>query len=99
MGRGAKGLEVTALPYKATVYINGQVLIPATLVRRLKLWGASYAQITLSYKGKRITINKAKLLRTKHTYSRQFTLPKRVRRESGIRPGDVLEILDIKAIG
>ncbi|OYT61631.1 MAG: AbrB family transcriptional regulator [Thermofilum sp. ex4484_15] len=98
MGRGAKGIEVNQLPYKVTVYINGQVLIPANLVKRLKLGGASYARITIAYQGRKIVIDRAKLLRTRHTFSRQFTLPKRIRMETGIKPGDILEVLDIRAV-
>ena len=94
--RGAPGYRVTKLPYKVRVYLNNQVLIPASLVRVLGISGLKYAVITISYNGVPITIKGVKLLRTKHTDSRQFTIPREVREAYGIRPGDEVEILDIK---
>ncbi|GAB6943841.1 AbrB/MazE/SpoVT family DNA-binding domain-containing protein [Vulcanisaeta sp. JCM 14467] len=95
-GRGAPGYRVTKLPYKVRVYLNNQVLIPASLVRVLGISGLKYAVITISYNGVPITIKGVKLLRTKHTNSRQFTIPREVRETYGIKPGDEIEIIDIK---
>ncbi|MCG2864218.1 MAG: AbrB/MazE/SpoVT family DNA-binding domain-containing protein [Vulcanisaeta sp.] len=94
--RGAPGIRVTRLPYRVRVYLNNQVLIPASLVRALGISGLRYAVITLSYNGVVITLNGVKLLRTKHTDSRQFTIPREVREKYGIKPGDEVEILDIR---
>ena len=93
---GAPGYRVTKLPYKVRVYLNNQVLIPASLVRVLGISGLKYAVITISYNGVPITIKGVKLLRTKHTDSRQFTIPREVREAYGIKPLDEIEILDIK---
>jgi SpoVT / AbrB like domain. len=41
------------------------------------------------------TIRGVRLLRTRHTDSRQFTIPKEVREKYGIKPGDYIEILSI----
>ncbi|MCG2880256.1 MAG: AbrB/MazE/SpoVT family DNA-binding domain-containing protein, partial [Vulcanisaeta sp.] len=80
---GAPGIRVTRLPYRVRVYLNNQVLIPASLVRALGISGLRYAVITLSYNGVVITLNGVKLLRTKHTDSRQFTIPREVREKYG----------------
>ena len=93
---GAPSYRVTKLPYKVRVYLNNQVLIPASLVRVLGISGLKYAVITISYNGVSITIKGVKLLRTKHTDSRQFTIPREVREAYGIKPLDEIEILDIK---
>ncbi|BDR91914.1 AbrB/MazE/SpoVT family DNA-binding domain-containing protein [Vulcanisaeta souniana] len=95
-GRGAPGYGVTKLPYKVRVYLNNQVLIPASLVRALGISGLKYAVITVSYNGIPITVKGVKLLRTRHTDSRQFTVPRKVRETYGIRPGDEIEIIEIK---
>ncbi len=94
--RGAPGYRVIKLPYRVRVYLNNQVLIPASLVRALGISGLRYAIITISYNGVQITLRGVKLLRTRHTDSRQFTIPKDVREAYGIRPGDEVEIIDIK---
>ncbi|WP_069806572.1 AbrB/MazE/SpoVT family DNA-binding domain-containing protein [Vulcanisaeta thermophila] len=94
--RGAPGLRIVSLPYKVKVYINNQVLVPASLVRALGITNIRYANITLAFNGARITINGVKLLRTRHTDSRQFTIPKDVRDAYGIKPGDVVEIIEIR---
>ncbi len=94
--RGAPGLRVTKLPYKVRVYLNNQVLIPASLVRILGIANLKYAVITFSYSNILITVKGVKLLRTKHTDSRQFTIPRDVREAYGIKPGDEIEIIDIK---
>ena len=97
--RGVRGFDITSLPYEARVYLNNQVLVPAQLVRSLGIQGATYARITMRFKGREIVLDKVKLLRTKHTDSRQFTIPKSVRDEFEIRPGDKIQIVGIEAIG
>ncbi len=94
--RGAPGYRVTKLPYRVRVYLNNQVLIPANLVRVLGISGLKYVVITILYNGVSITVKGVKLLRTRHTDSRQFTIPRKVRETYGIRPGDEIEIMDIK---
>jgi len=96
--RGLKGLPIESLPYRAKVYINGQVLIPARLVRKLKLEGCEYASVVLKFKGKSIKLAKVKLLRTRFTSSRQFTIPKRVREELKVLPESTIEIVDVKGV-
>ncbi|HDI74755.1 MAG: AbrB/MazE/SpoVT family DNA-binding domain-containing protein [Thermoprotei archaeon] len=93
--RGARGFDVRSLPYKAKVYVNNQVLIPASLIRALNLRDIKYAEVTFRYKNQIITI-KATLLRTRNTDSRQFTIYKAIREKYGIRPGDDIEIIAIK---
>ena len=87
---------VTQLPYKVRVYINNQVLIPAILVKSLGIVGARYADVVIKYGGSAIELRGVKLLRTRHTASRQFTIPKDARERYGIRPLDEVEVLDIK---
>jgi AbrB family looped-hinge helix DNA binding protein len=87
---------VTQLPYKVRVYINNQVLIPAKLVRALRIAGARYTDVVIKYGGDIIELRGVRLLRTRHTASRQFMIPKDVREKYGIKPGDEVEILDIK---
>lgn len=86
-----------ALPYVAEVYINNQVLIPAELVRTLGLQNARIACIMLEYKSVDITFN-AELLKTRHTDSRQFTIPKSIRDKYGITPGAKVKVKKIEAI-
>lgn len=93
--RGAVGFLVTTLPYRARVYSNFQVLIPASLVRTLEITNLRYANITFRYNDAVETIRGARLLRTRHTDSRQFTIPKEVRSKHGIKPGDYIEIISI----
>jgi AbrB family looped-hinge helix DNA binding protein len=94
--RGAPGIRVTKLPYKVRVYLNNQVLIPASLVRILGISGLRYAVITVAYNGVVVKLRGIKLLRTKHTDSRQFTIPREVREAYGIKPGDEVEIINIE---
>jgi len=94
---GVRGLDIESLPYKIRVYLNNQVLIPARLVRRLGIGDYRYARITLKYKGRTETIV-AKLLRTRNTFSRQFTIPKNVREKLDIEPGSEVEILAIEPV-
>jgi bifunctional DNA-binding transcriptional regulator/antitoxin component of YhaV-PrlF toxin-antitoxin module len=93
------GLQERAEPflYEAKVYINNQVLIPAEMVRALRLQNARIACITLEYKGAEIVFN-AELLRTRHTDSRQFTIPKSVRDKYGIAPGAWVKVKKIEAV-
>ncbi|MFP3310642.1 MAG: AbrB/MazE/SpoVT family DNA-binding domain-containing protein [Caldivirga sp.] len=93
--RGAVGFLVTSLPYRVKVYSNFQVLIPASLVRALEITNLRYVNVTFRYNDARETIRGVRLLRTRHTDSRQFTIPKEVREKHGIKPGDYIEILSI----
>ncbi|MFB6469712.1 MAG: AbrB/MazE/SpoVT family DNA-binding domain-containing protein [Vulcanisaeta sp. AZ3] len=90
------GLRIYKLPYRVRIYINNQVLIPASLVRTLNVANLRYATITFAHNGATITIEGIKLLRTRHTDSRQFTIPREVREAYGIEPRDEIEIIDIK---
>ncbi len=47
-----------------------------------------YVDVVLEHNGQKIEVNNVKLLRTRHTASRQFTIPKDVREKYGIRPFD-----------
>ncbi|ABW02716.1 AbrB/MazE/SpoVT family DNA-binding domain-containing protein [Caldivirga maquilingensis] len=96
--RGAVGFLVTELPYRVKVYSNFQVLIPASLVRALDIVNLRYVNITFRFNGVTETIEGARLLRTRHTDSRQFTIPKELREKYGIRPGDYIEIISIKPL-
>ncbi|WP_054857897.1 AbrB/MazE/SpoVT family DNA-binding domain-containing protein [Vulcanisaeta sp. JCM 16159] len=89
---GRKGLPVSELPYTIKVYINNQVLIPANLIRSLALDKVKYADIIIEYNGQRIKLSNVKLLKTKHTMSRQFTIPREVREKYGIKPFDEVVI-------
>ncbi len=95
--RGMKGLDIENLPYKMKIYMNNQVLIPAKLIRKLNLQNAKEARITFRYRGNTVTIT-AKLLRTKYTDSRQFTIPKSIREQYSIKPGDEVEIISIEEV-
>jgi bifunctional DNA-binding transcriptional regulator/antitoxin component of YhaV-PrlF toxin-antitoxin module len=92
----ARSINVTDLPYRTKIYINNQVLLPASLVRSLGIEGAEYADVIIRFNDKLIEIRDVKLLRTRHTASRQFTIPREVREEYGIRPLDEVEILEVK---
>ncbi|RLE64907.1 MAG: AbrB/MazE/SpoVT family DNA-binding domain-containing protein, partial [Thermoprotei archaeon] len=83
-----KPKEVVSLPYNSKLYINGQVLIPAKLIKSLGIEEATYASLKILYKGNEISIERAKLLRTRHTASRQFTVPRDLRVEFKMKPGD-----------
>ncbi|WP_069807103.1 AbrB/MazE/SpoVT family DNA-binding domain-containing protein [Vulcanisaeta thermophila] len=98
-GKGRRVIyTVTSLPYRARVYVNNQVLIPASLVRALGLVRYWYADITIRYNGEVVIIKHARLLRTRHTDARQFTIPRDVRERLGIRIFDEVEVLDIKPV-
>ena len=92
----ARSINVTGLPYRTKIYINNQVLLPASLVRALGIEGADYADVVIKYGDRVIELRGVKLLRTRHTASRQFTIPREVREEYGIRPLDEVEILEVK---
>ena len=89
---GRKGLPIDELPYTIRVYINNQVLVPANLVRTLGLDKVKYVDVVMEYNGYKIEINNVRLLRTRHTASRQFTIPREVRERFGIRPLDEVTI-------
>lgn len=90
-----KSYEVDQLPYKVRVYINNQVLIPAKLIRNLGIVNIKYANVVFKCRGSIITLKGVKLLRTRHTDSRQFTIPKEVRSKYSIKPGDEVEVINI----
>lgn len=85
------------LPYEARVYINNQVLIPASLVKALDLREARKARVTLEHAGTELTVE-VKLLRTRHTDSRQFTIPKSARDRYGILPGSIVRVRSIEPV-
>lgn len=93
--RGMKGLNIERLPYRIKVYSNNQVLIPAKLIRRLGAQDAKEADVVLKIGENSIRIH-VRLLRTKHTDSRQFTIPKNIREKYKILPGEEVEIVEIR---
>ncbi|BDR93433.1 AbrB/MazE/SpoVT family DNA-binding domain-containing protein [Vulcanisaeta souniana] len=94
--RRTKRINVVSLPYLVKVYINNQVLLPASLVRALGLSNHRFVNIELEYKGFMIELRNVRLLRTRHTDSRQFTIPRDVRKLYGIGPSDIIKILSIE---
>ncbi|KUO94412.1 MAG: AbrB family transcriptional regulator [Vulcanisaeta sp. CIS_19] len=95
---GRKGLPINTLPYTIKIYINNQVLVPANLVRKLGLERTKYAYVVLEHNNQKIELTNVKLLRTKHTNSRQFTIPREVREKFGIKPFDMVTIHIIQPI-
>ena len=95
--RRLERFNVTALPFTVRVYINNQVLLPASLVRTLGITHLRFADVELEYKGFIIELKGVRLLRTRHTDSRQFTIPRGVRELYGIGPGDIIKVLSIKS--
>ncbi len=91
-----KSKPVGKLPYRVKIYINNQVLLPAMLVRALGFENAKYADIVIRFGNEVIEVRNAKLLRTRHTSARQFTIPREIRERYGIKPLDEIEILEIK---
>jgi hypothetical protein len=91
--------SVNGLPFKTRVYINNQVLLPASLIKALGIEGAMYADVVIKYGDKVIEVRNAKLLRTRHTASRQFTIPREVREKYGVGPLDEVEIVQVKPKG
>lgn len=95
--RGTRGFKIESLPYRIKVYSNNQVLIPASLVRRLNLEKTLKAQITIRYGGQEYSFT-ARLLKTKYTDSRQFTIPKELREKTSLPPGSEIEVIEIKPV-
>ena len=93
-----RGKPVDGLPYRARIYINSQVLLPAALVRSLGIERARRADITIRHGDRVITLKGILLLRTRHTASRQFTIPREVRDKYGIKPLDEVEIIDVRPV-
>ncbi|ADN49645.1 AbrB/MazE/SpoVT family DNA-binding domain-containing protein [Vulcanisaeta distributa] len=89
---------VNGLPHKTKIYINNQVLLPAKLIKMLGIEWARYADITIKHNDRIITLRRVALLRTRHTASRQFTIPKEIREKYGIMPLDDVEIISIRPI-
>jgi hypothetical protein len=94
-----KPKPVNGLPFKTRVYINNQVLLPASLIKTLGIEGADYADVVIKYGDKVIEVRNAKLLRTRRTASRQFTIPREVREKYGVGPLDEVEIVQVKPKG
>ena len=95
--RGVKGFDISSLPYKIKMYMNNQILIPAKLVRALGIGDAERAKILIRYKSREVEIE-AKLLKTRYTDSRQFTVPKSVREQLKLIPGEEIEVLSITPV-
>ncbi|MCC6059292.1 MAG: AbrB/MazE/SpoVT family DNA-binding domain-containing protein [Thermofilum sp.] len=93
--RGSRGLPIDALPYKVRIYSNNQVLVPARLVRKLGIQNLRYAVVRIRIQGSEYTLH-VKLLRTKYTDSRQFTIPKEIREKHGLSANSEVEILEIR---
>ena len=68
------------------------MLVPANLVRSLGLDKVKYVDVVMEYNGYKIEINNVRLLRTRHTASRQFTIPREIREKFGIKPFDEVTI-------
>ena len=90
--------ENILLPYDSKLYTNGQVLIPARLIRSLGIEGTTYAFLKIMHKGNEISLDRVKLLRTRHTASRQFTIPKDIRLQFDMKPGDTITLLEIRPL-
>ncbi len=95
--RGTRGLGIESLPYRVKMYSNNQVLVPASLVRKLGFQDVLEAQVTIRYAGLEYTFV-TKFLKTKYTDSRQFTVPKELREKMKIQPGAEIEVVDIKPL-
>ncbi|ADY02150.1 hypothetical protein VMUT_1949 [Vulcanisaeta moutnovskia 768-28] len=89
---------INGLPYRIRVYINGQVLIPASVVRLLGIEWARYARVIIRHSGRVIELRRVLLLKTRNTASRQFTIPRSVRLLFNIRPLDEVEVLSISPL-
>ncbi len=90
--RGVEGLNIVELPYEVKLYGNGQLLIPAKLVKALNIAESRYILVTIRSSRGEATF-KAKLLKTRKTHSRQFTVPKQLRDELNIKGGDVVSVI------
>ncbi len=95
-----RGKEVSGLPYMTRIYINGQVLLPAMLVRALGIEWARYADIVIRHNGRLIRLRGGvQLLRARRAASRQFTIPSEVRAKfGGVMPLDRVEIIDVRPL-
>jgi len=93
--RGSKGFNVISLPYETKIYTNNQVLLPARLVRKLRLKSITKARITIEYKGKIATFE-ARLISMRKTDSRQFTIPKDIREGLNLDPASTIKIVNIE---
>ena len=93
----ARALGVDGLPYRARVYINNQVLVPAVVVRGLGMGRVRHAWVIIRYRGFEVGF-KTLLLGHRGTCSRQFTIPRWVRERYGIRPLDEVEVLTVKPL-
>ncbi|WP_243665947.1 AbrB/MazE/SpoVT family DNA-binding domain-containing protein [Vulcanisaeta sp. JCM 16159] len=71
-------------------------MLPASLVKALGITQLKFADIEIEYKGFVIKLSNVRLLRTRHTNSRQFTIPRRIRELYGVGPGDVVKVLSIR---
>ena len=71
------------------------ILIPATLAKELNITRCRYVTIVFKHNNDVIT-TRVRLIRLRKTYSRQFTIPKEIREKYNIKPGDEIEILEIK---
>ena len=97
--RRHREFDIKSLPYMIKIYVNYQVLIPAQLIRSLGLKSFKYASIVFEYNNREIAIEKVKLLRTKKATSRQFTIPKIIRKKYNIKTGSIIKVKLIKPIG
>ncbi|MEZ0345012.1 MAG: AbrB/MazE/SpoVT family DNA-binding domain-containing protein [Infirmifilum sp.] len=95
--RGTRGLNIESLPYRIKVYSNNQVLIPASLVRKLNLQKAVKVEVKIRFGGAEHSFS-VHLLKTKYTDSRQFTIPKELREKISLLPGSEIEVVEIRAI-
>jgi len=68
--------------------------VPARLVRKLGIQNLRYAVVRIRIQDSVYTLH-VKLLRTKYTDSRQFTIPKEIREKHGLSTNSEVEILDI----
>ena len=93
--RGSRGLPIETLPYKVRVYSNNQVLIPARLVRSLGIQNLRYAVVRIRIQDSEYTLH-VKLLKTRYTDSRQFTIPKEIREKHGLKANSEVEVIDIR---
>lgn len=71
--------------------------MPAKLVRRLGIQDLEFAIVKVRFNGQEHEL-KVRLLRTKYTDSRQFTIPKDVREKYKLRAGAVVEVTDIQPL-
>jgi hypothetical protein len=90
---------VNGLPFRTRVYLNNQVLLPASLIRTLGIEGAYYADVIIRFNGELIEIRDVKLLRNRRAVSRQFTIPREIREKYGVGPLDEVEIVQVKPKG